>query len=229
MVDRNRDGAHAPLLDLSGVEELRGIDAGAGSVRLGALTTYADVIAAADLVPGLALAARTVAGPQIRSRATLAGALVLADPSADVLAALGAAGGDVEVAGPHGRRTVPAAAFVRGPQDAALDADELVVAVHVPRAAGPVAYAKVGARSAMARAICGVAACVDAATGDARLCHVGVAPRAVVTDVPAGAVPEMAVPGLDDARASAAHRRRLATVLATRVLRRARGELAAWS
>src|SRR6478672_6308094 len=70
-----------------------------------------------------------------------------------LLAALLAAGAEVEV---DGARTVPIGDFLTGPFDSVLSAAELVTAVHVPIATGPAAYAKVGARNAMARAVCAV-------------------------------------------------------------------------
>jgi CO/xanthine dehydrogenase FAD-binding subunit len=209
-------------------------------LRLGAGVTYTQVLEdLGDELPGLALACRTVASPQIRNRATLAGALVLGDPSADALAALGAAGAEVEVAGPDGIRRIDAAAFVTAPGSCALSDGELVVALLVPVADGPVAYAKAGARNAMARAICGVAVALHTDARRASLCVVGAAPTAVRPTAAeelvaeawrAGGAPPAAdvatlvsgaVAPHDDERASAAHRRHVAGVLARRAVARA--------
>src|SRR4051794_38027943 len=100
LVELNR-GAIDPstLIDLSACAPLREAAREGDVVVLGATTTYTDVLERhADTLPGLAAAARTVASRQIRNRATLAGALVLGDPSSDALAALGAADATVEVA-----------------------------------------------------------------------------------------------------------------------------------
>jgi CO/xanthine dehydrogenase FAD-binding subunit len=193
----------------------------------------------ASPLPGLALAARTVASRQIRNRATLAGALVLADPSSDALAALGAAGTEVELLGSEGRRHVAAADFVTAPGVSVLRPDELVAALRIPVADGPVAYAKAGARNAMARAVCAVAVALHEPSRTASVCVVGAAPRAVrPADAEAlvagawdaldeaalrefGELAAAAVDPPDDARATARHRRRAVAVLARRALGRA--------
>jgi CO/xanthine dehydrogenase FAD-binding subunit len=104
-----------------------------------------------------------------------------------------------------------------------------VVALHVPRPAGPATYAKAGARNAMARAVCGVAVRLDVARQSVRVCLVGVGPRAIVATLPWDADGDVEVPGISDRRGSAAYRRRIASVLTRRALQRAREELPAWS
>jgi CO/xanthine dehydrogenase FAD-binding subunit len=166
---------------------------------------------------------------------------VLGDPSSDALAALGAAVAAVEVAGPHGIRHVPAEAFVTGPGICDLGADELVTALIVPKADGPTAYAKAGARNAMARAVCGVAIELHPLARTVTACVVGAAPTAIrprtaealIADAwddlddlddrvlrRFGQLVAEAVDPLPDARGSAAYRRHVAGVLATRVLDR---------
>jgi CO/xanthine dehydrogenase FAD-binding subunit len=242
MVELNR-GLEAPaLLDLSRVAELRecGPVGEGAALRLGAGTTYTDVLEHhADALPGLAAAARTVASRQVRNRATLAGALVLGDPSSDALAALGAAEALVEVAGPGGVRHVDATDFVTGPGTCDLAGDELVTALIVLVADGPTAYAKAGARNAMARAVCGVAIELHPVARTATVCVVGAAPTAIrprtaetlVADSwdelddrvlrRFGALVAEAVDPIPDARGSSDYRRRVAGVLATRALDRA--------
>jgi CO/xanthine dehydrogenase FAD-binding subunit len=229
----------ATLLDLSRVEGLREAYADERVVHLAPLTTYTDVLERhARELPGLAQAARTIASRQLRNRATLAGALVLGDPSSDALAALGAAGASVVVASARdGERSVPAHAFVTGYGTCDLRPGELVVAIEVPVADGPVAYAKAGARNAMARAVCGVAIALHAERRRGSVCVVGAAPTAIRPEVAEdlieaawddlggaasrfGALVAAAVDPEPDARGSADHRRRIAGVLATRALRR---------
>lgn len=239
----NRGVEAGMLLDVSRVERWRSVERDGSVLRLGAGVTYTQVEEElGGWLPGLALAARTVASRQIRNRGTLAGALVLADPSSDALAGLGAAGAEVELEGPGGRRRVAADAFVRGPGRCVLGGDELVTGLRVPIADGPVSYAKAGARNAMARAVCGVAVAVHEAKRTVSVCIVGAGPGAVrpgaaealvaeawdALDEAAlarfGALVAEAVRPESDARASASHRRRAAAVLATRALRRAWGE-----
>jgi CO/xanthine dehydrogenase FAD-binding subunit len=240
LLDLNRGVEVGRLLDVSRVDGWRSAERDGTAVRLGAGVTYTQV--QEDLgrwLPGLALAARTVASRQIRNRATLAGALVLADPSGDALAALGAAGAEVEVDGPRGTRRVAADCFVTAPGRCALGGDELVTALWVPIADGPVSYAKAGARNAMARAVCAVAVALHEAARTVSVCIVGAAPTAVrphaaealvarawgaLDDAALRRFGELVAEAVDpqtDARASAGYRRRAAVVLATRALRRA--------
>jgi CO/xanthine dehydrogenase FAD-binding subunit len=154
---RNRGERPGPLLDLSRVAELRAVEAGTAD-RLGAGVTYTRLLdELGERLPLLAAAARTIASRQVRNRATIGGALAIADPSADILAAFAAAGAEVELASASGVRRLPVTSFLIGPYACDLGPDELVTAVSVPRAAGPAAYAKLGARNAMARAACAVA------------------------------------------------------------------------
>jgi CO/xanthine dehydrogenase FAD-binding subunit len=176
---RNRGGRAGPLLDLSRVGELGLVEAG-DPVRLGAGVTYTRQLEElAEPLPVLALAARTIASRQVRNRATLGGALAIADPSADILAALVASGADVEVGSLSGVRRVPVFDFLTGPYECDLGPDELILAVLMPRAAGPAAYAKVGARNAMARAACAVAVVLDTARRTAGICVAACAPTPV--------------------------------------------------
>ena len=243
LLDLNRGAAPSALLDLSRVAGARAVERSDDAIRLGAGVTYTQVLEElADALPGLALAARTVASRQVRNRATLAGALVLADPSGDALAALGAADAVVEVASADGSaREVPAAAFVRGVGECALALGELVVGLRVPPSDGPVAYAKLGDRNAMARAVCAVAVALHPERRTAAICVVGAAPTAVrATDAEAlvaaswdagpdlpevAALVAAAVAPIPDPRGSEAYRRHVAGVLARRALARAWGEL----
>lgn len=250
MPRRNGTPAAEALLDLSRVAGFRDAERDGATLRLGAGVTYTQVIERhAALLPGLAAASQTVASRQIRNRATLAGALVIADPSADALAALAASDAEVALQGPGGPRRVTVERFVRAPGVPDLAPDELVAALHVPVADGPVAYAKVGARNAMARAVCGVAVALHPARRAAGVAVVGTGATAVRARAAEALLAERAdwgagrPPGpelLDafttlvrdglgevagDARGSADHRRHVAGVLARRLLLRAWGEL----
>jgi xanthine dehydrogenase iron-sulfur cluster and FAD-binding subunit A len=161
---RNRGFPAEPVLDLSRVAELSGVGSDGDGVRLGAGVTYTALLEGLGKgVPVLALAARTIASRQVRNRATVGGALAIADPSADILCALVAAGAEVELASLDGGvRRVAVERFLTGPYECDLGSEELIASVLVPRAGcGPAAYAKVGARNAMARAACAVAVVLD--------------------------------------------------------------------
>ncbi len=139
-------------LSLHRCPELRAIDVGADSVRIGALATYADVrdhaVIASEL-PMLSAAARESGAIAIQNRGTIGGNIMNASPAADTPPALLAYGAEVELASVRGSRTVPYAAFHLGYKKTMREADELLVAIHVPR--GPSGrhhfYEKVGTRA----------------------------------------------------------------------------------
>jgi CO/xanthine dehydrogenase FAD-binding subunit len=146
------------VLDLGRVTELAGISRADGWLRFGASTTYHEVIVglAAD-APALVQAARTVGSPQIRNRGTVGGNLGTASPAGDAHPPLLAAGAQIEVASQRGPRRIAAGEFFLGPKRTALAPDELISAVHLPRASGPQQFAKIGSRNAMVIAVCSLA------------------------------------------------------------------------
>ncbi len=153
--DVRRPGA---LLDLNRVSELGAWERSDGHVRLGSGVTYTRVIAELGaLLPGLALAARTVGSPQIRNRGTVGGNLGAASPAGDCHPVLLATGASVEATTVRGTRLIPAGGFFTGPKRNALAQDELITAVLVPVAPGPQQFAKIGTRNAMVIAVCAFA------------------------------------------------------------------------
>ena len=155
MVEINFDHRRPPaLLDLTRVPELREWSHDDGRVRLGAGVTYARVIdELGGVLPGLAMAARTVGSPQIRNRGTVGGNLGSASPAGDSHPALLAADTDVEVASVRGTRRVPIAEFFTGVKRSALAPDELIAAVLITPPTGPQQYSKIGTRNAMVIAV----------------------------------------------------------------------------
>jgi CO/xanthine dehydrogenase FAD-binding subunit len=155
MVDINFDRCRPEgLLDLTRVGEIGTWSVEDGVVRMGAGVTYAQVESdLADLLPGLAMASRTVGSPQIRNRGTVAGNLGSASPAGDAHPPLLAAGATVEVESVRGRRLVRAADFFTGVKRNALEPDELIRAVRVPVTGGPQQFAKIGTRNAMVIAV----------------------------------------------------------------------------
>jgi CO/xanthine dehydrogenase FAD-binding subunit len=156
MVEINFDHRRPPaLLDLTRVPELREWSREGDLVRLGAGVTYARVIdELGGVLPGLAMAARTVGSPQIRNRGTVGGNLGAASPAGDSHPPLLAADAVVEVeSAARGVRHVPIAEFYTGVKRNALARDELIAAVLVPAAAGPQQFCKIGTRNAMVIAV----------------------------------------------------------------------------
>ena len=115
------------VLDIGGIAALRGITVDDSGWRLGATTTWSELIEA-DLPPlfdGLKQAAREVGGRQIQNAGTLAGNLCNASPAADGVPCLLALDAEVEIAGPAGRRLLPLRQFITGTRRTACASDDL--------------------------------------------------------------------------------------------------------
>ena len=156
MVELNFDRRRPPaLLDLSRVAEIQQWERVDGEVRLGAGVPYTRIVTElADLLPGLAMASRTVGSPQIRNRGTVGGNLGSASPAGDAHPSLLATGAVVEAASERGSRDIAIDDFFTGPKRNALEPDELIGAVRVPVAgAGAQQFSKVGTRNAMVIAV----------------------------------------------------------------------------
>ncbi|MGD9904218.1 MAG: xanthine dehydrogenase family protein subunit M [Vicinamibacterales bacterium] len=173
-----RLAAPSALIDIGRIGELKGISAAAGGVRIGALTTHAE-IAAADLVRRqcavLAEAAGQIGDPAVRNRGTIGGSVAHADPAADLPTVLVALGATIDVAGPGGTRTIAAVDFFQGMMATALADGELVTAVTVPALAKGTgaAYVKF-AHPASRYAVVGAAAVVGVQGGKCSAASVAV-------------------------------------------------------
>jgi CO/xanthine dehydrogenase FAD-binding subunit len=164
MVELNFDKARpAALLDLTAIPELatwrRDADGTGDRLWIGAAVPYARIIEElGDLLPGLAIASRTVGSPQIRNRGTVGGNLGSASPAGDAHPPLLAAPDTmVEVESVRGGRQIPIADFFVRPKVSALEPDELIRAIRVSPADGPQQFAKIGTRNAMVIAVCSFA------------------------------------------------------------------------
>jgi CO/xanthine dehydrogenase FAD-binding subunit len=147
MVDQPRC---TPFIDISRIEDLRGIVIAGGKIRMGARTTWTDIVRA-DLPPalhGLQAAAREVGSRQIQNVGTIAGNLCNASPAADGVPPLLTLDAEVELTSAAGRRSMPLASFILGNRRTELREGEMLTAVTVS-ALGPAArsaFLKLGAR-----------------------------------------------------------------------------------
>ena len=156
MVDLNF-GRERPetIVDLTRVPEIREWDREDEHLRVGAGVTYTRAITElGGLLPGLAMASRTVGSPQIRNRGTIGGNLGSASPAGDALPPLYASRATIEAASTRNTRRVPVREFITGPKQNTLAPDELITAFIMPEAEGPQQYAKIGTRNAMVIAVC---------------------------------------------------------------------------
>lgn len=228
------------ILDLTALPELRGIRKTAEGWRIGATTTWTEILEARlpPLFDALKLAAREVGGVQIQNAGTVAGNVCNASPAADGVPALLALDASVEVSSAGGSRTLPLADFLVGPRKVALRPGEILTALHVPasRAAAHSHFLKLGTRKYLVISIAMVAAVVETERNAVRAARVAVgacSPVAVrlaqlESDLKGCAIRELAgavteshlapLQPIDDVRGSAEYRREAAFTLVRRTL-----------
>ena len=160
---RLRMGAPSVVVDTTRIDELKGIADTGDAIVIGAGVTHDEVEKSPLVRENLSLLAKvtaTVADRQIRHRGTLGGALAHADPAADQPGTALALDASFTIAGPGGRRTVPASEFFVDYFTTAVGPDEVLVSVSFPKYAGWGAHYEKFNRTAQAWAIVGVAATV---------------------------------------------------------------------
>jgi carbon-monoxide dehydrogenase medium subunit len=231
-----RLSAPALLVDIGHIAGLRGVSVAGSVLRIGAMTTHAEVAASPDVAshaPLLPRAIAHVAHPAIRSRGTIGGSLANADPAAELPACMLALAARIVAQGPGGERTIPAERFFTGLFETALAPDEVLVAVEIDAAPGARwGFAELSRRSGD-YAIVGLAAHWRAGAAP-RLGYFAVGTQAVLArragDALAGGVSEASLAAAAaaladdlephaDLQASAATRLHLAQVLLGRVTR----------
>jgi carbon-monoxide dehydrogenase medium subunit len=236
-----RLGRPDTLVDINAVEELSSLTRTGDVLRVGATVRQRALEHSGEVaaVPLLGLALPFVGHRELRSRGTVCGSLAHADPAAELPAVACCLGAVLEVAGPSGRRRVPAAEFFVGAMTTGVGPDEVLVAAEFPVAAEREGYgfAEIARRHGDF-ALAGVATRVRRDRGgevaEAVLTGFGISDRPVTRDVTdlvraAGGVPdalregttELASQLVDtagDAHASPGYRRRLLGVLAAREL-----------
>jgi carbon-monoxide dehydrogenase medium subunit len=169
------------LIDINGIPGLDGIAHKGASVEIGALARHvhaerSDTIA--QQAPLIARAMPFIAHPAIRNRGTLGGSIAFADPAAELPACLLALDGEIDVQGPHGKRTVKAADYFKGLYETALGPQDILTALRIPTADQTmrIGFAELARRHGD-YAIAGLAACARAngkGLKDVRLAYFGV-------------------------------------------------------
>jgi CO/xanthine dehydrogenase FAD-binding subunit len=226
------------FLDISTLSDLRGIEVSAEHVRIGALTTYTELLESSVIrteFPLIADASRQTGAIAIQNRGTIGGNIANASPAADLPPALLVYDAELEVASVRGRRRIPYDHFHTGYKQMDLAADELIIAARMPRRAArrpdswKQTYRKVGTRRAQAISKICFATAVRVQGNrviDARIALGSVAPTVVraraaeqvltSTDLStetirrARAALENEIVPIDDIRSSASYRRRVA-------------------
>jgi CO/xanthine dehydrogenase FAD-binding subunit len=156
--------AREPVMDISGLGELRGISNDVNYFRIGGLTTWTDIIRAPlpRCFDALKSAAREVGSVQIQNRGTVAGNLCNASPAADGVPPLIAMDAEVELTSSKGSRRMPLAAFLMGNRKTKRLPDELLTAIWIPRILDDArsSFLKLGARRYLVISISMVAAVI---------------------------------------------------------------------
>lgn len=157
------------LVDINRVPRLRGVREEGDSLVIGSMTTQHDLLHDALVqrhAPLLAAATQTVGDPSVRHRGTLGGSVTHADPAGDLSPVVLALQGELVAQGPRGRRTIPAAEFFVSHLATALEPDELLMEIWLPKPGEGWGfhYEKFQA-SAQAPTLVGVAAAVRCESG----------------------------------------------------------------
>lgn len=237
------------LVDLGGLNALRGITVAGNQLRIGALSTHSQIEASALVAqhaPLLALAVPHIAHRAIRNRGTIGGSVAYADPAAELPACLLALDATVLASSPRGERRIAALDFFVSLFQTALADDEIITACELPlhRSGDIVAFDELARRQGD-YAVVGLAfaACREGSRLRApRLAFLSCGPtplRAKAAEALLdGQVPDAALldrmahtlaselEPSDDLTHTAATKRHLASVLARRVLQRCWGALA---
>jgi len=125
----------AKLVDIGELAELRGIAAKGRGLRIGATTTYRELLDSplvAERAPLIAEACRTIGDVQVRNRGTIGGGVAHADPASDMPAVLLALEAAFQLRSKTAKRSIQARDFFQGPFTTAMAADELLTDIVVP-------------------------------------------------------------------------------------------------
>ncbi len=231
------------LVDIGQLRELKGIKQAGGGMKIGAATTYRQLLESRELkalYPLIAEVTEHIGDLQVRNAGTIGGGLAHADPAADMPPVMLVLDATFSLQSKGGKRSVAARKFFKAPFTTALKPNELLTEIQLPAPPKGVgmAYASFE-QAASGYALAGAAALVAVAKGRitrADLAFTGLADTPFLT--PAGAqlvgtqgqaeliaqVAAAAVAGVeanDDIHANAAYRTHLAMVAARRALTRA--------
>jgi len=142
------------VLDIWGIDELRGITVETDALVLGALTTYTEIRQSplvAEFLPALVEAAGTIGAAQIQNRGTIGGNVINASPAGDTLPVLLACGAEMVLGSAGGERSVDADDFWPAYRTTARRDDELLIRVRIPLGRDrQVRFQKIGTRRAQA-------------------------------------------------------------------------------
>jgi aerobic carbon-monoxide dehydrogenase medium subunit len=232
------------LIDLHGVDSLKGIRRDGDKVVIGAMTTQHDLLASEEIANALPILHETallIADPQVRYRGTIGGNVANGDPGNDMPALMMTLGATYHLEGASGTREVAAGEFYQGAYFTALEPGELLTAMSIPLPASGHGYAyeklkrKVGDYATAAAAVV-----LTMAGGKVATCTIGLtnlsetpllaedAAKAVIgTSLDAAALKQAAAAAeaimapASDARGPVEYRKHVGGIMVTRALQRA--------
>jgi len=232
------------LVDLHGIDGLKGILPDGNNIVIGAMTTQHELLASDDIkksLPILQEAALLIADPQVRYRGTIGGNVANGDPGNDMPALMMTLGASYRLEGPTGRRSIAASEFCQGAYLTPREPGEILTAISIPLPAAGHGYAyeklkrKVGDYATAAAAVVltmsggKVASCAIGLTNlhetpllaaDAAKAVIGTSLDAATLKKAAAAAEAIMSPAAD-ARGPVEYRKHVGGIMVTRALQRA--------
>jgi aerobic carbon-monoxide dehydrogenase medium subunit len=227
-VMKARAGSPDTLVDLSGLDGLRGIELGAdGTLEVGAMTTYTEIMASSEARarPILCDVCAQIADVQVRNRGTIGGNVCTNDPTNHLPPLLAALGARFTIAGAGGERTVSSDDFFLGVYLTAVGTGELLTRITIPagRNDGFAAVTLGVEGTCIASAAASLNGSVRIALGCVDAVPLVLTPASDDAEAIKQAVRDASLEPPSDVHASSEYRRHLAGVLAVRAVEQARG------
>jgi carbon-monoxide dehydrogenase medium subunit len=227
-VMKARAGSPDALVDLNGLDELKGIELGSdGTLEIGAMTTYTELMASSEARarPILGEVCAQIADVQVRNRGTIGGNVCTNDPTNHLPPLLAAIGAEFTIRGADGSRTVSAEEFFLGVYFTAVGPGELLTSIRVPagRSDGFAAVTLGVDGTCIASAAASLNGTVRIALGCVDAVPVVLEPSSADADAVRAAVQGADLDPPSDVHATSAYRRHLAEVLAVRAVTQAQG------
>jgi aerobic carbon-monoxide dehydrogenase medium subunit len=225
-VMKARAGSPDVLVDLNGLDELKGIELGSdGTLELGAMTTYTEIIESSEARarPILGDVCAQIADVQVRNRGTIGGNVCTSDPTNHLPPLMAALGASFVIRGAEAERTVTADEFFLGVYMTAVGTGELLTKVRIPagRSDGFAAVTLGVDGTCIVSAAASLNGGVRIALGCVDAVPVVVTPASADENAVRAAVREQSIDPPSDVHASAEYRRHLAEVLAVRAVNQA--------
>jgi carbon-monoxide dehydrogenase medium subunit len=227
-VMKARAGSPDTLVDLNGLDDLKGIELGGdGTLEIGAMTTYTEIMASSEARarPILGEVCAQIADVQVRNRGTIGGNVCTNDPTNHLPPLLAALGAQFTIVGGSGERTVSSDEFFLGVYLTAVGAGELLTKITIPagRNDGFAAVTLGVEGTCIASAAASLNGSTRIALGCVDAVPVVLTPSSDDADAVKQAVRDADLEPPSDVHASSEYRRHLAEVLAARAVDQARG------